>query len=176
MRRLSGIFLPAALLLFLAPLPAAAGSLYSRDLVCQQQPSDRAKKICRALERELEWTWKGHAIISPSYRMTIDGERRVFCQLPITVKDVIVLVNMALDSVFGDNMSQAQIDNGSRSLLKLLGQQAIDRFPSTDNIPDKTRRLSAEYLKKEIQMSISSPSNIFNPSHPNYILRDGCPQ
>lgn len=104
MRRLFGILQLAGLLLLMVSLPAAAGGLYSRDLVCKDQPSDRAKEICRALERELEWTWKGHAIISPSYRMTIDGERRIFCQLPITVKDVGILVNMALDSEFGDNM------------------------------------------------------------------------
>ena len=177
MFRLFSMLLAAVLFLPGLCLPAAAEGLYSRDLNCEEQASDRAREICHALEGALEWTWKGHAIISPSYRVTSESERRVFCELPITASDTHTLVNMALDSDFRYTKAEARISNGSRGLLKLLGQQALDHFPGPDDLSgkhSKTRRNALEYLKQEIEGAISRPENIYNPSHRNYILRGGC--
>src|SRR5580765_3723240 len=48
----------------------ALDSLYSRNLSCSRFSAARERQICEALEREMEWTWSGHAIIAPSFRVT----------------------------------------------------------------------------------------------------------
>lgn len=164
------------LILSLLSIPASSDSLYTRNLHCEQQPSKRSKEICHALEHALEWTWTGHNIISPSFRLSFKGIRHAYCTLPITTKDIESLVEMALNSEGKSGMRPAQINNGATSLLLMLGQQAVDHFPELDKITDNGRRSSARYLKEHISLSISETStSIFNPSHVHYILRDGCP-
>lgn len=159
----------------LSPSPAAAGGLYSRDLDCEEQHTDRSREICRAMEEALEWTWKGHAIISPSYRVTFESERRVFCQLPITTGDTRTLVDMVINSDWRHTTAEARINNGARGLLALLGQKALDNFPEPGDLPNnKMKRLVAKHLKEEITLLIADPVNIYNPAHRSYILRDGC--
>ena len=170
MRRTAGV------LLWMFSLTSAADGMYTRNLACENQSSVRAKEVCRALEPALEWTWLGHAIVSPSYRMKTERVVNVYCSLPITADDIPALVDMAIVSQFTDGMRQAQINNGVLSLLSLLGQKTIDHFPALDKISDKRKRAAAGYLKQQIELTIaeSSPS-IFSPSHRQYILRDGCP-
>jgi hypothetical protein len=162
--------------LLLVSFSAVADSLYTRELDCERQSSPRAKEICRALESALEWTWTGHAIISPSFRMGLEGMRRVYCTVPITPRDTGLLVEMEFDSDSRTGMRQVQINNGVRWLLSMLGKQALDHFPDIKQIADKRRRNRAQYLKKMIELDIDQrSSSIFNPSHRQYILRDGCP-
>jgi len=167
------IFAGLSLILLHSIQPAVAGGIYSRDLGCEQKFVDRGLEICRALEREMDWTWKGHAIISPSYRITFESVGRVFCQLPISAEDTTILVDMALSSDSRHDSIEAQVNNGSRFLLALLGQQTLDHFPSLDAIP-KDKHLTAEYLKREVHSWFSDSTSIFNPSHRHYILREGC--
>ena len=162
--------------LLLLSFSAAADGLYTRDLDCERQPSPRAREICRALEGALEWTWTGHAIISPSFRIGFKGIRRVYCTVPITPRDTGLLVEMEFDSGLQTGMKLAQINNGVRWLLSMLGKQALDHFPDVNQIAEKSRRNRAQYLKKMIALDIDEGSpSIFNPSHPQYILREGCP-
>lgn len=164
------------LLLFLLPSSTVADSLYTRHLACEEQFTGRSREICQALEHALEWTWTGHAIFSPSYRIKTEGILRAYCSLPVTNKDTEILIDMYFNSEYKDGMGQAQINNGVLDLLSLLGQQALDYFPALDKIPDKRKRNSIKYLKEHISLAIAEDSSsIFNPSHPYYILRDGCP-
>jgi hypothetical protein len=164
----------AALVLLLAPSPSAADTLYRRNLNCDQQSTEQAARICRVMEQEIEWTWLGHAIISPGYRMTLASELKVYCKLPIRVDDTATLIAMSLHPEYRANAAQVQVRNGARGLLKMLGQRALDRFPDPAGMP-KTIRASAQYLKDEIALAIRpDSSSVYAPSHPAYILRHGC--
>lgn len=162
-------------ILFFLSSSSIADGLYTRDLACEQQPSSRAKEICQALEQSLKWRWTGHAIISPSFRVNFEGVRHAYCTLPITANDTELLVDMAFDSGSRNGMRYVQINNGVRSLLSILGQQALEHFPALDKISDESRRSHAQYLKEHISLAIAeTSSSIFNPAHRYYILRDGC--
>lgn len=165
----------AGLVLLLLSSASAADALYSRNLSCEQQSSSRTQEICRALEQALEWTWTGHAILSPSYRVGTQRIRQIYCTLPIMAKDTESLVDMALRSASQSGMVQLQINIGVRSLLLLLGNQALDHFPALDAILDEGRRRSARGLQEYISLTIAEgSSSIFSPSHAYYILGDGC--
>lgn len=165
-----------AIFLCLFAFPSAAGGLYSRDLDCGSQPSARGKKICRALEQALAWTWTGHAIISPSFRVNTESVRDVYCSLPITAEDTRTLIDMVVSPEVIAEFWQSQLDNGVRSLLSMLGQHSLDQFPPLESIADPRKRHTAQYLKEHISLTIAeSSSSIFSPSHRLYILRDGCP-
>jgi hypothetical protein len=59
----------------------------SRDLGCDRQPG-RAQEICRRLEREMQWTWMGHAIISPGWRVTFKTITRTYCAEHVGPADI----------------------------------------------------------------------------------------
>ena len=59
----------------------------SRHLGCDQQPG-RAQEICRRLEREMQWTWTGHAVISPGWRITFEGAARTYCAERVGPEDI----------------------------------------------------------------------------------------
>ena len=164
------------LIIFSFPAAAAADRLYTRNLACGNQSSERSVQICTALQAALAWGWTGHAIISPGFRLKTERMRDLFCSLPITEADTSNLINMALESANLSGMLHAQINNGALTLLSMLGHAALNQFPIPDEIADKGRRDQTQYLKEHITIAIeeSSPS-IFNPSHPGYILRNGCP-
>ncbi|MDH3702613.1 MAG: hypothetical protein OEU46_14995 [Alphaproteobacteria bacterium] len=165
----------AVILVVLFSSAPAAGSLYSRDLDCETQGSPRARDICTAVEHGLEWTWKGHAIISPSFRATTKTTAGVFCTLTIGPNDTPTLVQMALDTNYRKNTQEALINNAAGNLLKLLGHRALDQFPDPSTFPDGVRRSAAKHLREEVRLSITGATNIYNPTHPHYVLRDGCP-
>lgn len=112
------------LLILASSSGVAAASLYSRNLSCQRWSAARANEICKTLEREMEWTWTGHAIVSPSYRVTFETVRRTYCALSVSAQDTAVLVDMVLtlERKSDGNMARAQLINGSRFLLSLLGK------------------------------------------------------
>ena len=66
-------------------LPESA--MGSRNLGCDQQPG-RAQEICRRLEREMQWTWTGHAGISPGWRVTFEDVARTYCAERVGPKDI----------------------------------------------------------------------------------------
>ena len=59
----------------------------SRNLGCDQQPG-RAQEICRRLEREMQWTWTGHAVVSPGWRVTFEGVARTYCTEHVGPEDI----------------------------------------------------------------------------------------
>ena len=167
---------PAALIvLCLLPFQSMAEGLYTRNLECDIQVSIRTIEICTAPQDALEWSWTGHAIISPSFRIDIDRVKDVYCSLPITSGDTSTLIDMAVDSANSSKMYKVQINNGVLSLLSMLGTKAIEQFPALDIIADERKRIIIRYLKEHVMLTIAeSSTSILSPSHPQYVLRDGC--
>lgn len=65
-----------------------SGYMTSRDIGCARAPTVRGRQICMALSDSMQWTWAGHAIISPGWRVTWDGLARVYCGQHITAADL----------------------------------------------------------------------------------------
>lgn len=90
------------------------GNLGSRDLQCGAIPDTRAQVICRRLEQEMQWTWTGHAIVSPGWRVSFESVRRTYCAEHIGPQDIPVL----------DLLRQAAKDwraeSGAEFLLRLV--------------------------------------------------------
>jgi hypothetical protein len=170
--------LPVFCLVYLLAISsfAAADSLYSRDLSCKRLPSPRGMEICKALEREMEWTWTGHAIIAPSFRVTFEGVKKVYCSLPVSAQDTRSLVDMivALERKPDSTMASAQALNGARFLLFLLGPRALTQFPAREKQWDDLSWQIVKTLKEEIASNSSAPQMIWNPNNSQYLLRNGC--
>jgi hypothetical protein len=150
-----------------------AAGLYSRDLGCTGLSPDRARVVCSALEQALEWTWTGHAIISPSFRMGLDGVREVYCTLPVTTDDSWILAGIAVATQHG-GMRALQLNIGAQGLLSLLGQPALDRLRGPGRPGDLDGDALAA-LSEALALAIAEDSpSVFNPGHPHYILRNGC--
>ncbi|MEH6471928.1 MAG: hypothetical protein V7752_11810 [Halopseudomonas sp.] len=156
---------------------SAVAGLYSRDLACQQQVSPRAVELCHALQDALAWSWTGHAIISPGFRVDTERVRDLYCRLPVTATDTPALVEIALSATDASDKANVQLYSGTLSLLSMLGDKALTRFPSRSDLADDARRDSASYLREQIVQAVAeSSSSIFNPSHRYYILLNGCPE
>src|SRR5260221_14504225 len=87
-RRHIGFLVPVLLLLGVAvygllPEPGMG----TRNLGCDRQLG-RAQEICHRLEREMQWTWTGHAIISPGWRVTFKSVARTYCAERVGPKDI----------------------------------------------------------------------------------------
>jgi hypothetical protein len=164
------------LLIITSSSGAGAASLYTRNLSCRQWPAARANEICKSLEREMEWTWTGHAIVAPSYRVTFETVRRTYCVLSISKQDTPTLVDMmlVLERKPDSSMAWAQMANGARFLLHLLGKQALDAFPLRDKSWDDQMWQIVKNLREEITLNSSDPGMIWNPANPQYLLRNGC--
>jgi hypothetical protein len=96
--KVSAFKLPAFLSAILVALLGLAvallwpnGSTGSRDIGCAKVPQGRGNDICHALSASMEWTWLGHAIVSPGWRVTWTGLGRVYCQEKITAVDLPML-------------------------------------------------------------------------------------
>jgi hypothetical protein len=148
--------------------------LLRRDLACEDMSAGRAQKLCRALAKNMDWTWTGHSILSPSFRVTISGTRRTLCQQPVTPDDTLALIEIFLSTQSRFGMAAAQLNNGSRFLLNMLGDGALAQFPMLGDGRDDREQLAKGHLRDEIAQAISSPANIFNPLHANFVLRGGC--
>jgi hypothetical protein len=94
----------------------------------------------------MRWTWMGHAIVSPGWRMTWDGLRNVYCREHIGPADLPALDHLGriAEGAGGD----WRLANGAESLVRLV---------------QSARGASTE------------PENsIFNPANRSYILAAGC--
>ena len=167
-------------LAFLAVLTFAssghADSLYSRNLSCRRFAAPRERQICQSLEREMEWTWTGHAIIAPSFRVTFETAKKVFCTLSLSAADTLALVDIVVRIESGpDNaMARLQLANGSRFLLNLLGDAALWVFPERQKNWDEREWQVVKNLQEEVALNSSDPGMIWNPANPQYLLRGGC--
>ena len=162
-------------LLWISTSSFAADILLSRNLKCDEEAKPRAQAICRALEREMQWELFGHAIVSPSFRVTFDSARKTYCRLPIRAEDTGTLVDMVLALGHrAGGMRDVQIENGARWLLFLLGPSALKNFPSPEALSKRQDATAAENLKQEIILNTDDPGMVWNRSNSQYLLRDGC--
>jgi hypothetical protein len=141
--------LPAVLFaLFVAGLIALvlalcwpSGNMTSRDIGCAKVHSGRGSDICNALSASMEWTWMGHSIVSPGWRMTWAGLSRVYCREKITAADLAILEALK-------RASDWRLRDGADDLIRLVSSSR-----GNGNEPE---------------------NSIFNPNHPDYILKNGC--
>lgn len=118
----------------------------------------------------------GHAILSPSYRVTFETARRVYCRLPIKAGDTqaLVLMTVALERRLTGKFADAQLIQGGRFLLFLLGQPALEVFPPRQPGWDDQAWQSAKNLREDIAQNSADPAMIWHPRNPQYPLRGGC--
>src|SRR5512135_2088904 len=91
-RSIAIIALLAAALIGLALILCwPSGNMASRDIGCANVNSERGRDVCNALSASMEWTWMGHAIVSPGWRVTWSGLARVYCHENIITADLPVL-------------------------------------------------------------------------------------
>jgi hypothetical protein len=147
----------------------------SRNLHCERYELARSQEICGALEREMEWTWTGHAVIWPGYRVTWPSLRRVFCTLHIDSGDTPALVQLVVWHRKGE-WNDDRLEFGATSLLKLLGKKALQALPAPESIPNEMGKTRLRSLRGDIEQILSDNTFVYNPSNPEYILRDGCPK
>src|SRR6187455_3418492 len=65
-----------------------------RNLGCAQQADPRERQVCAALQEHMEWTWFGHAIVSPGWRVTFRTVREVYCGLSVGASDLAAIENL----------------------------------------------------------------------------------
>jgi hypothetical protein len=104
------LFLPAA---FVAALCWPSGYMVSRDIGCGKTDG-RAREICQAISESMEWTWLGHAIISPGWRVTWNGVRGVYCREKLTAADLGALETLK-------RASDWRLQDGAEDLARLIG-------------------------------------------------------
>lgn len=114
--------------------------MISRDIGCANVAAGRGREICQALSDSMEWTWMGHAIISPGWRVTWNALRRVYCREQLSAADLPALEAMKSGPDW-------RLEDGANDLIRLIGS----RGPAKE-----------------------SENSIFNPTNPQYILKDGC--
>jgi len=88
------IALAVALLGIALSLSWPNGYMTSREIGCDKVDQLRAREICKSVSDSMEWTWMGHAIISPGWRLTSDGLRRVYCTEKIKESDLPTLESL----------------------------------------------------------------------------------
>jgi hypothetical protein len=111
----------------------------SRDIGCAKVQSGPERDICRALSEALEWTWRGHAIIAPGWRLTWPGLRQVYCGERIAAGDISALETLARGSDW-------RLEGGAGNLLRLVAASA-----GTSDEPETSifNRRNPDYLLKD---------------------------
>ena len=99
----------------------------SRDIGCAKVPGARGKEICQALSESMEWTWMGHAIVSPGWRVTWKGLRRVYCREKMSVADLPVMEAMK-------TAPDWRLQDGSDDLIRLIGSTGGSAQESENSI------------------------------------------
>ncbi len=86
----------------------------TRDLHCNVITDDRARIICLRLEQEMQWTWMGHAVISPGWRIGFESVRRTYCAENIRSDDIPAL------KILRQTTKDWRAENGAEMLLRLI--------------------------------------------------------
>lgn len=89
-------------------------ALFHKDIGCSKATPGREQQICRAISDSMEWTWMGHAIISPGWRVTWSSLRRVYCRQKLGAADLPAL--QALKKGSRDWRLESAADNLTRLL------------------------------------------------------------
>jgi hypothetical protein len=88
--------------------------MISRDIGCENVAPGRARTICQALSESMEWTWTGHAIISPGWRVSWNALDEVYCRERINAADLPALENLKQGSDW-------RLQDGADGLIRLIG-------------------------------------------------------
>jgi hypothetical protein len=116
----SGMAIVRDVLLF-ATLAAAVGAnaradVLDRSLGCAAYAGDaRAGELCTRLERGMQWTWMGHALPAPGWRITRDTLRRVWCEARLGPSDAPALRTLS-------RARDGRLEGAAGSLLHLIAQ------------------------------------------------------
>jgi hypothetical protein len=92
----------------------AGTDISSRDLRCEAVRHARGRAICRRLQQEMQWTWTGHAIISPGWRVTFQTVRHTYCIEKVDVRDIAALESMQRSA------KDWRAEDGAEFLLRLV--------------------------------------------------------
>jgi hypothetical protein len=124
---------------------------YSRNLLCDQISDTRESEICRSIERNQNYEFFGHAIISFGYQVSFDGARRAWCELNIQGTDEALLKRMSYKNyVDSHSNSDMRLSDGATILSHLLDAQL---HPNPDLYP---------------------VNSIYSPQSPDYLLKVPC--
>ena len=89
----------------------------SRDIGCSKVADPRGRQICGSVSQSLEWTWLGHAIVSPGWRLTWAGLRRVYCREKVSSADAPALASMS-------RAADWRLQSAAEDLLRLVDAAA----------------------------------------------------
>lgn len=139
-------FLAIALIALVLALCWPNGYMVSRDIGCARVHSGRGNQICNALSNSMEWTWMGHAIISPGWRMTWIGLGRVYCREKIVAADLPELEALKRGSDW-------RLQDGADSLIRLNSSKSNNGAEAETSIfnsknPDYILKNGCEGLKQ----------------------------
>lgn len=92
-------------------------SMMSRDVGCSLIESGRLQDICSAFSSHMEWTWFGHSVVSPGWRVTWDTVAKVYCELKISKDDTGGLKTLEMHA------QDWRLEGGANSLIRILENQ-----------------------------------------------------
>ncbi len=87
--------------------------MISRDIGCVNVAPERARTICRGLSESMEWTWMGHAIISPGWRVTWSALHQVYCRERVNPTDLPALEHLKQGSDW-------RLQDGADGLIRIV--------------------------------------------------------
>jgi len=131
--------LVAAVVIALVVMGWPDKNMISRDIGCANVTGERGKEICRALSDSMEWTWMGHAIISPGWRVTGSALRRVYCREQIGAADLPVLETLKTGSDW-------RLQDGADDLIRLVRSRGGPANEAQNSIFDPA---NPHYLLKD---------------------------
>jgi hypothetical protein len=126
------LFVVALVLVPVIALTWPNGYMVSRDIGCGRASDARGREICGALASSMRWTWFGHAIISPGWRITWPGLRDVYCREHVESADVPILERLAQSS------RDWRLEDGATGLIRLVKEPPQCGGPKSET--DEPRR------------------------------------
>lgn len=127
-----------------SPEPVRHNSMYSRQLGCELQ-AEQDREFCAQIEKEQEWTWAGHAGLSPGWRVT----PKTICILTYRYK-----------------LSEADLPQLER-MRKVNGHDIDWRLEF--GLGGLIR-----VIKNRNGATPEDAGSIYDPANANYILKDSC--
>jgi hypothetical protein len=113
---------------------------YSRHMKCGEQTNDRMRELCTSIERNLEYTCCGHAIVSPGYRSTLKTVAAVWCEQRVRQEDLSALIALS-------KSEDVRLGSTAESLLRLL--TGYDQYGTPEADVSVLNPLHPSYLLKE---------------------------
>ena len=125
-RRLFRWLVVGALLAGVIAFSWPSKEMVSRDIGCARVDDGRPRELCNAIASSMQWTWMGHAIVSPGWRVTWSGIRDVYCRQHVGAVDLPALRHLAQPLV-GD----WRLQDGAEDLVHIVQSVAGSSEPAT---------------------------------------------